>query len=72
MMGDNRGVFGVNLGHLWDEQAKIIPMMSEIVDLVDKKVFTPVVDSVYTFDKAGDAHAHLGGRGSFGKVLLKP
>ncbi len=72
LMDKNRGVFGVNLGHLWDRAAELGAMMTEIVRLAGDGTFDPVVDSTFPFDKAADAHARLQGRGAFGKVLLTP
>ncbi len=72
LMNDNRGVFGLNLGHLWEEATVIREIFQEIVDLVDAGTFAPVVDRAFSFEQAGDAHAYLQSRASFGKVLLRP
>jgi NADPH:quinone reductase-like Zn-dependent oxidoreductase len=72
LMNENRGVFGVNMGHLWDRGPELAAMMREIVDLAEKGVLDPVVDKKFSFAKAGDSHAFVQGRGNFGKVLLVP
>jgi NADPH:quinone reductase-like Zn-dependent oxidoreductase len=72
MMNQNKGVFGVNMGHLWSEDEKLSVMMREIVDLCAKKVLDPVIDQTYPFDKAGEAHQRIKDRKNFGKVLLVP
>ncbi|PKN58605.1 MAG: alcohol dehydrogenase [Deltaproteobacteria bacterium HGW-Deltaproteobacteria-14] len=72
MMGDNRGVFGVNLGHLWDEHALLRGMLGEIVALTADGVLTPTIDQAFSFDRAGEAHAYIQARKNFGKVLLTP
>ena len=72
LMNENRGVFGINLGHLWGQVETLRTMLLEIVQLADKGVLTPVVDSTYSFARSGDAHARLQSRQSFGKVLLVP
>jgi NADPH:quinone reductase-like Zn-dependent oxidoreductase len=72
LMNDNRGVFGLNLGHLWEEAAVIRAIFQEIVDLVHDGIFAPVVDRAYAFDEAGEAHAYIQSRASFGKVVLRP
>jgi NADPH:quinone reductase-like Zn-dependent oxidoreductase len=72
LMNQNRGVFGVNMGHLWEHADKLGAMMQEIVELVGKGVLDPVVDKTFPFDRAGEAHAYLQARGNFGKVLLIP
>ncbi|MGB1701134.1 MAG: zinc-binding dehydrogenase, partial [Nannocystaceae bacterium] len=72
LMNDNRGVFGLNLGHLWEEATVIRAIFQEIVDLVEEGIFAPVVDRVYPFTQAGEAHAYIQSRASFGKVVLRP
>ena len=71
-MDDNRGVFGVNLGHLWDEIDRLHPMLAAITERVEAGDFAPVVDKTFSFDKAGDAHAYIQERKNFGKVILTP
>ncbi|MBI3272247.1 MAG: zinc-binding dehydrogenase [Planctomycetes bacterium] len=72
LMNENRGVFGVNMGHLWDRGEELGRMLAEIVGLVAQKKFDPVVDSVYPFERAGEAHAYIQARKNVGKVLLSP
>jgi NADPH:quinone reductase-like Zn-dependent oxidoreductase len=72
LMNGNRGVHGVNLGHLWHRGELLNQMLGEIVALVDDGTFDPVVDQTFPFDRAGDAHARLQDRQNFGKVLLTP
>jgi NADPH:quinone reductase-like Zn-dependent oxidoreductase len=68
----NRGVPGVNLGHLWHRVDLLRDMLREIVARVDDGTFDPVVDQTFPFDRAADAHARLQDRQNFGKVLLTP
>ena len=72
LMNDNQGVFGVNLGHMWDEVDKIRGWLAEVVDGVDAGWVRPHVDSTYPFGQAPDAHAHIEARRSVGKVVLTP
>ncbi|HEU4883302.1 MAG TPA: medium chain dehydrogenase/reductase family protein [Longimicrobium sp.] len=72
LMNGNRGVHGVNLGHLWHRAELLNQMLGEIVALVDDGTFDPVVDQTFPFDRARDAHARLQDRQNFGKVLLTP
>ena len=71
LMDDNRGVFGVNLGHLWDED-RLVPMLAAITERVDAGDFAPVVDKTFPFDEAADAHTYIQERKNFGKVILTP
>jgi synaptic vesicle membrane protein VAT-1 len=72
LMNDNRGVIGVNLGHLWDHAAKLRGMLEQIRALAADGTFDPIVDVTFPFAKAAEAHAYLQGRKNFGKVLLTP
>lgn len=72
LMNDNRGVQGVNLGHLWGQRALLASCLEQIVERVADGTFVPVVDGAYSFARAADAHARLQDRGNFGKVLLTP
>lgn len=70
LMDKNRGVFGVNMGHLWDEAAILQAMLVDIVKLVEQGTFAPVVDKTFPFAQAADAHQYIQDRKNFGKVLL--
>jgi NADPH:quinone reductase-like Zn-dependent oxidoreductase len=72
LMDKNRGVFGVNLGHLWGEHKRLSQMMEEILALADRGQLDPVVDKTFPFEQAGDAHAYLQDRKNFGKIVLVP
>jgi NADPH:quinone reductase-like Zn-dependent oxidoreductase len=72
LMNDNRGVFGVNVGHLWERSELLARMLADIVQLCGDGVLSPVIDRVFPFDRAGEAHAYIQARKNFGKVLLVP
>ncbi len=72
LMNANHGVFGVNLGHMWDEVDKIRGWMEQVVEGVGAGWVRPHVDSSYSFDRAAEAHAHIEARRSTGKVVLTP
>ncbi len=72
MMNSNRGVHGVNLGHLWKEADLLARGLGEILAGVRDGTLDPVVDRVFPLERAGLAHAYIQGRGNFGKVLLAP
>ncbi len=72
LMNDNRGVHGINLGHLWDQAPQLREMLGEILDLVAKGTLRPCVDKTFSFEKAAEAHAYIQDRKNFGKVLLTP
>jgi NADPH:quinone reductase-like Zn-dependent oxidoreductase len=72
LMSQNRGVFGVNLGHLWDRSEEMTAMLGEIVDLFAEGVFKPIVDRTFPFAEAAAGHRYIQERRNFGKVILTP
>jgi NADPH:quinone reductase-like Zn-dependent oxidoreductase len=72
LMNENRGVFGVNLGHLWDRQEVLSTIMEDILALVEKRELDPVVDRAFSLADAAKAHEYIQSRQNFGKVVLVP
>lgn len=72
LMNRNRGVLGVNVGHLWRQAPMLQKMLAEISGLVRDGTFSPVVDRTFSLEEAPKAHAYLQDRKNFGKVLLVP
>ncbi len=72
LMNANRGAFGVNLAHLWQEREKISSWMNTILDGVEKGWIRPHVDKSFPFEKANEAHAYIEARKNIGKVVLMP
>ena len=72
LMNHNKGVLGVNLGHLWHRSDELAEMLGEILDLFSDGTFTPVVDEAFGFSEAAAAHRYIQDRRNFGKVILVP
>jgi NADPH:quinone reductase-like Zn-dependent oxidoreductase len=72
LMKDNRGVFGVNMGRLWGEGARLKVMMEEISPHFVSGALDPIVDKTFPFARAAEAHTYLQDRKNFGKALLYP
>lgn len=72
LMNRNKGVFGLNLGHLWREGDKVAGWTREIMRGVAEGWITPHVDRSFTFDQIAEAHTHLESRKNIGKVVLVP
>jgi NADPH:quinone reductase-like Zn-dependent oxidoreductase len=72
LIGANKGVFGVNLGHLWEQVPRIRGWADELLALWHQGVVRPHVDKVFPFADAAAAHHYVQDRKNIGKVLLKP
>jgi NADPH:quinone reductase-like Zn-dependent oxidoreductase len=72
LMEDNRGVAGVNMGHLWGEPEMVMGELAALLDLFREGRIHPRVDSTFPFAEAARAHERLQERGNVGKVLLVP
>lgn len=72
LMNANKGVFGVNLGRMWNEVDRLRPWMESILALWEDGVVKPVVDQTFPFENAADAHHYIQDRKNQGKVLLTP
>jgi NADPH:quinone reductase-like Zn-dependent oxidoreductase len=70
LMNDNRSVFGVNLGHMWHENAKIRDWFAAIIRGVDEGWVRPHVDRAFPLAQAGEAQAYIEARRNTGKVVL--
>ena len=72
LMNDNRGVFGVNMGHMWHETAKIRGWMETLLQGVRDGWVRPHVDRTWPLAQAGEAQAYIESRGNIGKIVLIP
>lgn len=72
LFNKNRGVFGLNLGHMWHEPEKVQMWTREILKGVDEGWIKPYVDRSFRFDEAGAAHQYMEQRKNIGKVVLVP
>lgn len=72
MLNKNRGVFGLNLGHMWHEPEKVAVWMRDLLRGVEEGWINPYVDRSFSFEEAGAAHRYLEERKNIGKVVLVP
>ncbi|TJY59045.1 alcohol dehydrogenase [Sinimarinibacterium sp. CAU 1509] len=70
LMDQNRGVFGVNMGHLWHEVDKIRTWMETLLLGVEQGWVRPHVDKTFALADVGQAHAYIEARKNIGKVVL--
>jgi NADPH:quinone reductase-like Zn-dependent oxidoreductase len=72
LLNKNRGVFGLNLGHMWHEPEKVASWMRAILDGVSEGWIQPHVDKGFKFAEVGEAHQYMESRKNIGKVVLVP
>lgn len=72
LMHENKGVSGVNMGHLWDQREMMKEAFTTLFELFEDGAIEPHVDRSFPFEQAGDAHAYIEAGKNVGKVLLTP
>lgn len=72
LMNRNKGVFGLNLGHMWGEGEKVAGWTRELLRGIAEGWIRPYVDHAFRFDEIAKAHGQLEGRKNIGKVVLVP
>jgi len=72
LMNGNKGIFGLNLGHMWGEGEKVASWTREIMRGVQQGWVRPHVDRTFAFDEIADAHRYIEARKNIGKVVLVP
>jgi NADPH:quinone reductase-like Zn-dependent oxidoreductase len=70
LMNRNRGVFGLNLGHLWDERRHLTEGMTLLLGEVAAGRLRPAVARTFPLEQAADAHRFMQSRANIGKVVL--
>jgi synaptic vesicle membrane protein VAT-1 len=72
LMNANKGVFGVNLGHMWGEFDRTRPWIEQLTGLWNSGAIKPKIARVFSFNEAPAAHHFIQDRKNIGKVLLAP
>jgi NADPH:quinone reductase-like Zn-dependent oxidoreductase len=72
LMNDNRGVAGVNMGHLWGDVALITREITALVALYEAGKIKPHIGGVFPFSRVKEAHGELEQGKTVGKVVLVP
>lgn len=70
LMNTNRGVFGLNLGRLWTEGAKLQSIASLLIAELESGRLQPIIARTFPLAEAAAAHRFLHERGNIGKVIL--
>jgi synaptic vesicle membrane protein VAT-1 len=71
LMEKNRGVFGLNLARMWEDD-RLNDMFQTIIDGSDQGWVRPYVDAVFEFSEVSEAHEYIENRKNTGKVILVP
>lgn len=72
LINQNKGVFGVNLGHLWNEMPRMRRWLDVLLDWFQRGVIDPVIAAQFPLEQAAQAHHFIQDRKNIGKVLLLP
>ena len=70
LINRNRGVFGLNLGHLWEERRHLQSTMSLLMTELGASRLQPIVARTFPLERAADAHRFIQSRANIGKVIL--
>lgn len=70
LMNRNRGVFGLNLGHLWSETVRLRNAADALLAGFAAGQLRPVVAKTFPLEQAADAHRYIQTRANIGKVIL--
>jgi NADPH:quinone reductase-like Zn-dependent oxidoreductase len=70
LINRNRGVFGLHLGHLWDERTRLQPVMDLLMTELSAGRLAPIVARTFPLERAADAHRYIQSRSNIGKVVL--
>ncbi len=72
VMNENKGVFGLNMLHWWDQEGGLDRATEPLMAALDAGDLKPVVAEAFPFDRAPDAHRFIQERRNIGKVILVP
>src|SRR5204863_255406 len=70
LINRNRGVFGLNVGHLWEERRALQSLMTLLMTELGAGRLEPIVARTFPLERAADAHRYIQNRLNIGKVVL--
>lgn len=70
LINRNRGVFGLNVGHLWEERRQLQPLMDLMMTELGSGRLEPIVARTFPLERVADAHRYIQARSNIGKVVL--
>ncbi len=72
LMDDNRGVHGVNIGHLWSETGRLTGAMRELMSHFEEGRLRVHLDRQYPLSQMAEAQTRMESRLNIGKITLNP
>jgi len=70
LMAFNKTVMGYHLGRFQGYEWKVKRSVKNLIAMINDNDIHPIIDNIFPFEKAADAHRHIQNRKNFGKVLL--
>jgi NADPH:quinone reductase-like Zn-dependent oxidoreductase len=70
LINRNRGVFGLHVGHLWEQRRQLASLMEMLLSELRAGRLAPVVARTFPIERAADAHRFIQSRQNIGKVVL--
>jgi len=70
LMNENRGVIGVNMGHLFGRMDLLRAEMHALLALYAQRKIAPVIDCVLPLEKTAEGYARIASRQNVGKVVV--
>lgn len=70
LINRNRGVFGLHIGHLWEERRQLATIMDMLVQELHAGRIVPIVSRTFPLERVADAHRFIQSRQNIGKVIL--
>lgn len=72
LMRGSFGVFGINLGNLWEESERVARWMQTLLGYYAEGSIRPIIARSFPLAEAAAAHHYIEERHNIGKVLLVP
>jgi NADPH:quinone reductase-like Zn-dependent oxidoreductase len=72
MMNENKGIFGLNMLHWWDQEGSVSRLVEPLSEGLESGELKPVIAETFPFERAGEAHDFIQQRRNVGKVVLTP
>ena len=69
-MASNKSIMGYHLGRLKGAEHKIKRAINSLNILAENDEISPIVDKVFSYENANQAHQYIQDRKNFGKVLI--